>query len=390
MIPPQRWPNSSAAPLHDRFLNRPPMPKIQVNLPAQPYSITIERGVLERIGELISNTVPHKTAMLAVDANIAANHSRVVEQSLRRAGYRVVVHELIADETHKTLDAARVIYQRLLEANFERSSPFVAVGGGVVGDVAGFAAATFKRGMPLIQVPTTLLAMVDASIGGKTGVNMPLPGGELVKNVIGAFWQPVAVFIDPEVLQTLDARDFRCGLAECVKHALIADVDLLTFIADHAARLCRLDMDVLSELIERSARIKVAIVEADEREHGQRALLNLGHTFAHAIEPIPELDLKHGEAVAIGLAAAMHCSVQMGRMEPSEENLVVSLLELLDLPTRLSRSTDVACLLKMMAHDKKVSGGKLRLVLPVGLGNAEIFEDVPESIVLGAWEHVGA
>lgn len=366
------------------------MPKIQVNLPAQSYSITIERGLLARLGELASEVAPHTLGMLAVDARIAATHGRIAEQSLRGAGYDLSVHELVANESHKTLEVVAAMYEVMLGAKHERNSPVIALGGGVIGDVAGFAAATYKRGAPVIQVPTTLLAMVDASIGGKTGVNLSAPSGDLVKNVVGAFWQPVAVLIDPEVLRTLDPRDFHCGLAECVKHALIADVDLLTFIADHAAALGDLDMDALTELIDRSARIKVAIVEEDERESGRRALLNLGHTFAHAIETVPELDLKHGEAVAIGLAAAMHCSVKTGRMEPAQEQSVTSLLELLDLPTQMPRSVDALRLLKTMEHDKKMSGGKLRLVLPIGLGSAEVCADLSESIVLAAWEHVGA
>jgi 3-dehydroquinate synthase len=275
-------------------------------------------------------------------------------------------------------------------AGLERGSPVVALGGGIVGDTAGFAAATFMRGVPLVQVPTTLLAMVDAAIGGKTGVNYGLPGDGLGKNMIGAFWQPRAVVVDPLVLETLDPRDFRCGLAECIKHALIADASLLGFLAERAAAIRRLDTDALVTLIERCARIKVEIVQQDERETGRRALLNLGHTFAHALEARKHTDLRHGEAVAIGLVAAARCAVRTGRLSAADEQRIGSVLEAFDLPLRMPTPIGVSELVATMRYDKKVAAGRLRLVLPAGLGAAEITDDVPADAVSAAWAHVGA
>ena len=265
----------------------------------------------------------------------------------------------------------------------------IAVGGGIVGDTAGFAAATYQRGLPLVHVPTTLLAMVDASIGGKTGVNIKLPGGGLGKNLIGAFWQPKAVPIDPAVLGTLDGRDLRCGLAECVKAAIIADASLLEFLSERVAAILKLDTATLVELIDRCVRIKVAIVCEDEREQGPRALLNLGHTFAHAIEADQQLGVRHGEAVSIGLAAAMDCAVRTGRMD-ADRARVNAVLETFGLPLTLPARTAVSGLMHAMQFDKKAVGGRARLVVPEGLGAASIRDDVPEAVVTAAWATVGA
>jgi 3-dehydroquinate synthase len=283
----------------------------------------------------------------------------------------------------------------MLGARLERRSPVVALGGGVVGDTAGFAAATYLRGVPLVQAPTTLLAMVDAAIGGKTGVNIEIPPSEhapcvLGKNLIGAFWQPRAVVCDPLVLRTLPQRDLRCGLAECVKHALIADPGLLTLLAESCGEIESCDEEALTPLIARSAAVKINIVQEDEREAGSRALLNLGHTFAHAIEPIPELDLRHGEAVSIGVCAAVRCAVLTGRMEETEGDIVVDLLELLGLPVEMPQPVEIDRLLHAMSYDKKAAGGRVRLVLPTGLGSAAIVDDAPAEAVIEAWESVGA
>jgi 3-dehydroquinate synthase len=313
----------------------------------------------------------------------------MVCQSLEAAGYEVSMHDVAATEAEKSLQTVRAIYDSMFLARLERGSPVAAVGGGIVGDVAGFAAATFLRGVPFVQVPTTLLAMVDASIGGKTGVNYRLPGtGQMGKNLVGAYWQPRAVIVDPVALTTLEPRDFRCGLAECVKHALIADADLLDWIEERADAIERRDLDVLSVLIERCARIKTAIVVEDELEEGRRALLNLGHTFAHAMESVTELGLRHGEAVAIGLCAAMGVAVRRGTMTPVELARVGGLLSRLALPSRLPRPCSVDRLMRLMTHDKKVAGGRIRLILPARIGLAVVADDVPEAEIRAAWDPV--
>ena len=367
-----------------------PLPRIDVKFPTCAYPIHIERRLIARLGELVRAVAPHQRTFLFVDQSIAESHGPEAIKSLKSAGYEVAWLPISTDEAHKTLEVANQVYRELLRARFERQSPIIALGGGIVGDLAGFVAATYLRGVPLIQVPTTLLAMVDASIGGKVGVNFPLPDGTLGKNLIGAFHQPKAVIADPEVLRTLPPRDFRCGLAECIKHGLIADPDLLTFIEARAEQILSLEMDILTELIERCARIKVGIVQEDEREQGRRALLNLGHTFAHVIEPLPQLDLRHGEAVAIGLVAAMACAVATNRLNQRQAAQVRALIERVGLPSRLPTRVPMEPLIKAMGYDKKVVDGKLRLVLPRGLGGAEIVNDLPRSMIEAAWREVGA
>ncbi len=366
------------------------MPTINVKLAARSYPVIIQAGGLTDLGATVVELAPCRTALLATDANITATHGAEAKASLRESGYRTAVFEIVAEESQKTLEVVRGVYDAMLAARLERRSPVIALGGGVVGDLAGFAAATYQRGLPLVHVPSTLLAMVDAAIGGKTGVNLPLPTGHLGKNLVGAFWQPHAVLIDPHLLRTLEPRHFRCGLAECVKHALLGDSDLLAFLEGHSDEIAALDVPVLAELITRSVRIKAAIVEADEREFGQRALLNLGHTFAHAIEPIETLDLRHGEAVAIGLCAAGHCAAETGRIDGGEAKRVRDLLDRLGLPTRMPKLLEIAPLIEAMGYDKKVAGGALRLVLPVDGGGAEVVGDVPASAIEAAWRAVGA
>jgi 3-dehydroquinate synthase len=365
------------------------MPVLEARLPTGRYDMIIETGVLERAGELVRQVAPHEQALLVVDSAVVNTAGVVVGAALESAGYRAVTVPLDASERFKTIDTVERVYGVMLEARLERGSPVIALGGGLVGDVAGFVAATYLRGVPVIQVPTTLLAMVDASIGGKTGVNHALPHGGLGKNLIGAFWQPRRIIADPVTLRTLSERDLRCGLAECVKHGVIADPSLLQFIAGSAEAIAARDEAVLAELIARSAQIKITIIEQDEREDANRALLNLGHTFAHAIEPIETLDLRHGEAVAIGLCAAMHCAVSTGSMSSGDAETVTSLLQRLGLPTRLPSSVAAAPLVARMRYDKKVRDGQLRLVLPCGIGTAKIVE-TDEPVIVDALHGIGA
>jgi len=372
------------------------MPEITVNLPNEPYSIVIETGVLSQLGERVSPLAPHARCLLAMDSHVVQPHGEIARQSLEKAGYEVVPATLIAEERHKTLAAAESLYRVMLHARLERRSPVIALGGGIVGDIAGYAAATFLRGVPLIHVPTTLLAMVDASIGGKTGVNFPLHSlGEanddgLGKNLVGAFCQPRIVIADPLTLQTLERRDLVCGLAECIKHAVVADAALMEWIDRHADDVLHLNMDRLTELITRSASIKAKIVAEDERERGQRAMLNLGHTFAHAMESIREMDVRHGEAVAIGIHAAAHIAVESRRMLAAEQASLLAAIARCGLPARLPHAALIDRLMYAMTFDKKVADGKMRLVLPRGIGAADVVDDVPLELVRQAWLHIGA
>ena len=364
--------------------------RIPVNVPGSVYDVIIDRGLLGQLGPLVHEVAPSRSALLVVDKTIASTHGRAALTSLQGAGVEPIVVELVAEESQKTIETAQQVYGAMLGAGLDRSSPVIALGGGIIGDTAGFVAATYRRGVPLIQVPTTLLAMVDAAIGGKTGVNFPLPGGGLGKNMVGAFWQPKAVVVDPQVLSTLNARDFRCGLAECVKGALIADASLLQFLSTEASRILALDQDVLRTLIERCVRIKAEIVAADERESGRRALLNLGHTFAHAIESISELKVRHGEAVSIGLMAAAHCAVKTGRLTADQHNHIEQVLTTFGLPIRLPSPVDEQRLLAAMRYDKKATPGRTQLILPTGVGGAELVGDVPVEVVAAGWAGVGA
>jgi 3-dehydroquinate synthase len=368
------------------------MQRMTVNIPGRGsrYEFLVKPGALRDLGTYVREVAPHGTAMLAVDERIADSHGAVARDSLVSAEYHLQTHTLAADERHKTLDTVRAMYDAMLAAGMERGSPVIALGGGVIGDVAGFAAATYMRGVPLVQVPTTLLAMVDAAIGGKTGVNLPLPSGSLGKNLIGAFWQPRVVVADPDTLLTLDDRELRCGLAECIKHGVIADRSLLSFIYDNLPAIMQREAKTLTELVARSAAVKVAIVQADEREAGLRALLNLGHTFGHVIEPLPELNLKHGEAVAIGLCAAGHTAVLTGRLNLSQADEIERVISIVGLPTRLPTPVESGPLIAAMAYDKKVAGGRVRLVLPTSDGSAELVDDAPRDAVAAAWAHVGA
>jgi 3-dehydroquinate synthase len=366
------------------------MPIVRVNIPNSPHDFIIEPGGLDSLGQRVRAVAPHGRALLAVDQKIADTHGRTAMRSLGEAGYDVAEFRLRAEEPLKSLDSARAMYGAMLSARLDRQSPLIAMGGGIVGDTAGFAAATFMRGVPLIQIPTTLLAMVDASIGGKTGVNFELPGGHLGKNLIGVFQQPRLILADSRTLLTLNPRDFACGLAECIKHGLIADPGLVDFIVGNRDSILNRDVRVVSQLIERSARIKISIVERDERESGERALLNLGHTFAHAIESFPELQLQHGEAVAIGLLAACRCSHVMGLFAEAEADAVSSVIRICNLPDRLPGSIDTGVLMEAMRFDKKSLHGRLRLVLPVARGRCEVVENVPDDVIAAAWREVGA
>lgn len=276
-------------------------------------------------------------------------------------------------EKHKTLQDLNDLYTWLLERELGRATTLVAVGGGVVGDMTGFAAATYMRGVDFVQVPTTLLAQVDASVGGKTGVNHPLG-----KNMIGAFWQPKAVLIDPGTLGSLPPREMRSGVAEVVKYGLIDDAEFFEWLEDHLEEVLALQTEALTHAIKTSCASKARIVAADEREQtGARALLNLGHTFAHAIETEQGYgEWRHGEAVACGLVLAADLSVRMGWLEAQAAERIQALVARAGLPTRLPEELGVEQLRAHMRHDKKNVGSRQRFVLLRAIGQAEVTDQV--------------
>jgi len=348
----------------------------------------IKRGVYGCCGLLLAEATAARRAVLVEDEAVSATHAQAVASQLESEGWTLTRHAMRAEEPLKQMAAVEAIWAAAASAGLDRGDAIIAVGGGIVGDVAGFAAATWLRGMDLVQVPTTLLSMVDASIGGKTGVNVPLADvGQLGKNLAGAFWSPNLVLVDVDALSTLPAREFRSGLAECVKHAVIGDQALATLLRDGAAAFRDACLDGIGPVIERAIAVKRAVVQEDERETGARMLLNLGHTFGHAMEPIASLDLTHGEAVSIGIAAASTCAVQMGLLSETRDASIRSLLTALGLPVCMGRAVSAEHLLAAMRHDKKVAAGRLRLVLPTEDG-VVVRDDVPEEAINAAWRSV--
>lgn len=337
------------------------MPSVPIHLPHHSYTITIEPGAMARLGAITHALAPHDRAALFADEYVAELHGQAALESIRSVGYEVVTARMFPGEDQKNLDTVREFYDALLDARFERRSPVIALGGGVVGDTVGFVAASYLRGVPFVQCPTTLLAMVDSSVGGKVGVNVPQG-----KNLIGAFYQPVAVVIDPLVLQTLPPRELRCGLAECIKHGVIRDATLFDFIAANVAGIQAIKPSVMTELIERNVRIKAAVVIADEKEAGERAHLNFGHTFAHAIEATAGYGTYlHGEAVALGMVAAARLAADLGLCEPTLADRITDLCAAVGLPTAGGEALpDTPTLMNAMLLDKKVKDTKIRFVCP--------------------------
>jgi 3-dehydroquinate synthase len=306
--------------------------------------------------------------LVVTNTTVGPLYAERLEKAL--AGLEVERVELPDGEAYKTLDHLDPIFTRLLERGFERGATIVALGGGVVGDMAGFAAASYQRGINFVQVPTTLLAQVDSSVGGKTGVNH-----RLGKNMIGAFHQPRAVVIDTDTLSTLDERQFAAGLAEVIKYGIIGDADFFAWLEANMGALVARDPAALSHAIRRSCEAKAAIVAADEREGGQRALLNLGHTFGHAIETgIGYGRWLHGEAVATGTLMAAELARRMGWLSEDEVHRIEALTVRAGLPTRAPADLSRARFLELMRVDKKALGGKIRLVLPTAIGKADVFD----------------
>lgn len=357
---------------------------IAVHLGDRSYTVTVGSGVLGMLGEVARRACPSaRRACVIFDTGVPMMHVDAALGALEGADFGdnggVVRLGFEPSERAKTLTSAECLLREIALARHERGDPIVVIGGGITCDVAGFVAATYRRGVPVIQCPTTLLAMVDASVGGKTGVNLEVGGaGErsLRKNMVGAFHQPAAVLADVDVLSTLDEREVRCGLAECVKHAMLSggfgqgDLFELTLEYVRAAR----GLGDVAELVARNVSVKAGVVAADERESsgGVREALNLGHTFGHALETLPGLGLaagdssglQHGEAVALGLRAAMGVSKRLGLVDRAYVKAVDGVLAAAGLPVRVWGMPDSSAVLERMRDDKKVRGGVLRLVLP--------------------------
>jgi 3-dehydroquinate synthase len=357
---------------------------LEVGLAARRYPIRIGNGLLDDAKNWRA-TIRGSHALIVSDGNVAPLYAQRVHESLARApGAPVRCETLVlpAGEAHKNLDAVSKSLDALAQLGATRDACVLALGGGVVGDIAGFAAACWMRGVDFVQFPTTLLAMVDSSVGGKTGVDHPAG-----KNLIGAFHQPRAVIADLGTLATLPDRELRAGLAEVVKTACIGDADFFGWLEAHADALLARDMDALTHAIARCCRFKAGVVERDERETGERALLNFGHTFGHALETEAGYGtLLHGEGVAIGMLLAARLSAQLGLADAADTERLRALLERLDLPTVIPDGIAADALLAHMRLDKKNRAGTLRLILWRGIGRAEIAECADDRVVKGVLE----
>lgn len=336
------------------------------------YRIWIEPNGLSKLAQFVPNGLPGESpssghAVVITDEVIAGLYLQTAIEQLKLRYLRMDSIVIASGEETKSVQTCDRIWNRLLKLGTDRKTTIFALGGGVIGDLAGFVASSFARGLDYVQLPTTLLAQVDSSVGGKVGINLPN-----AKNMVGAFWQPRAVIIDPAVLATLDERNYRAGLAEVVKYGVIMDRPLFDFLEQNAGHLSRREPNLLAQIIAWCCRCKASVVEQDEREvTGRRAILNYGHTLGHAIESVFGYgNILHGEAVAIGMTFAARLAVEIKMMSQAELNRQSALLTALGLPTVLPASrTDE--LLAAMQHDKKVADGKLMLILPTQIGAVE-------------------
>lgn len=362
--------------------NSPQPLTVSVALGPRTYPIHIGRGLLDQLAVLFESVQrPAGHAVLIQDANVR-DVALAACQVLEQAGWRVTRLEIPAGESSKSLAQLENLWTRMLDSGTDRGSLVVAVGGGVVGDLAGFAAAAFARGIRLVQIPTTLLSQVDSSVGGKTGIN--LPGA---KNIVGAFWQPSLVVIDSATLESLPPREFASGLAEVAKYGVILLPELFAYLEDNYQRILDKQPDVLAKIIADSCRAKAQVVMEDERETtGRRAILNYGHTFAHALESGTGYGtLLHGEAVSIGMHMAACLARRLGHIDAAFVDRQAHLLEQLGLPVQYDQ-VDPAVLWELMQRDKKVEHGKLRFVLPSRMGHVELVGGIERAQVVAAIE----
>ncbi|MCA9181760.1 MAG: 3-dehydroquinate synthase [Planctomycetales bacterium] len=358
----------------------PPTVTVPVDLAERSYNIHIGESLSEQLPRWLEECLPKcRHAVLVVDANVE-HIAADVANALSNAGFRLTNINVPSGEGSKSLGQLERMWESMLRDHTDRGSTVVAVGGGVVGDLAGFAAASFARGLPLIQVPTTLLSQVDSSVGGKTGIN--LPGA---KNIVGAFWQPSLVVIDTQSLKSLPRREFVSGLAEVVKYGMILLPELFEYLERNAQAILIQDPATIAHIVAQSCLAKAQVVKQDERETtGLRAILNYGHTFAHALETTSGYGtLLHGEAVAIGMHMAGCLAAQLGRIDAEQVARQRRLLELLELPTSFDAANPDE-LWRAMQHDKKVEHGKLRFILPDRMGHVELVAGITREQAIAA------
>jgi len=358
------------------------MKKIRVQFGSNSYQICIGSGLLGQTGQQLKEIGLSDSLVIITDTKVKSLYGNTLEQSLTSDGFKVITLEVPEGEEQKSLETAGRLYTGLSKSYVERTTPILALGGGVVGDLAGFVAATYLRGLPLIQLPTTLLAQVDSSIGGKVAVDH----GHL-KNMIGAFYQPRLVISDIAVLRTLDSGELSDGLAEIIKYAVIKDRGFFVYLEKNLDRIKSLDEGQLEEVVFKSVKIKARVVEEDERDLGLRNILNYGHTVGHAIESVSAFTVGHGAAVALGILAAGRISNKLGMLNRDELIRLESIIEKGGLPTKIP-NLKVDKIIQAIKHDKKITAGKIRLILAKSIGNVFITDEVSLALVeqvLGNW-----
>jgi 3-dehydroquinate synthase len=355
------------------------MQVLNVNLGARSYPIHLGASILARTGEFFAEAGLRGKVAVVTNPTVAQLYLDALHKSLSQAGYEIEPILLPDGEEHKNIHSLQTIYDRLIAARFERKSCVVALGGGVIGDLAGFAAATYLRGVPYVQVPTTLLAQVDSSVGGKTAIDHA--NG---KNLIGAFYQPKLVLIDVALLKTLPRREMAAGLAEVIKYGVIEDPVLFAKLEAGIDRLLQLETDWLIETIATCCAIKARVVEVDERDEDYRAVLNFGHTVGHALEAVTGYKrFLHGEAVGIGMVKAAALSLQQGFCDRESFARILRLIEQAELPSAIPADVAPTALIEAMEVDKKVAAGKIKFVMCAGLGKTKFHWLSPEEILRG-------
>jgi len=358
--------------------------KIMVNLGERSYQIFISHNWLSSLGETMKSVGLSGKILIVTNPKIKNLYGERVFESIKNSGFEADIFEIPDGEIFKNLDTVSKIYDYLIEKEYSRQGILVALGGGVVGDITGFAAATYMRGIRFVQVPTSLIAMVDSSVGGKTGVNHPKE-----KNLIGSFHQPSLVFIDTILLDTLPFDEFRGGLAEVVKHGIIKEKPFFDFLQDKMSRILDIRKDEILRIVKTSCKIKRDVVEEDEKEKGIRAILNYGHTIGHAIESLTNFsEFKHGEAVAIGMMSASFIAKEMEILSEIALQKIWALIKKIGLPYKISNNISPEDIILQLNKDKKVKDGKVRFVLPTAIGKVTIRDDVPKEIIIKSLERI--
>lgn len=355
------------------------MGSVFIDLGSRSYTIHIGHGLLASAGQILKETYPLiSKAMVVTNPTVNSLYGQEVFSSLAEAGITAMLAEIPDGEEYKALSTAEGIYDLAYTSELDRKTPIIALGGGVVGDLAGFVAATYLRGVPFVQIPTTLLAQVDSSVGGKVAVNHPRG-----KNIIGAFYQPSVVMADLSTLKTLDQREMRAGMSEVIKYGVISDKAFFGWLEENLERAMEQDSGAMENIVTVSCRIKAEVVQEDETEQGRRAILNFGHTVGHAVESLTGYGVyRHGEAVAVGMAAAARISEKMGLMDSRERKRLESLLERAGLPVSVPVSLDRKDLISSMRKDKKVISSRLTFVIPEAIGRVRMVRDLDEGLIL--------